>query len=284
MEKMTTVRVSKKTLPVTVYFSGGIGNQLFQYYFPFVNGLKPERAFFLYNPLREFELSAFFEHEVTTLSFSELKFFDREYSRIHRFCLLAQTKFDIPIPLSSSLFKSYHGYSRRHQPVKRRYNNFYGYMQYGHTLCLHREAIRQHFAKHNTEKNNAEMDEKSCVISIRLGTDYFQDKSLDIFDESWFLSAINRKKEIGISKFVVFSDLPEKASALFSVVDGDFTHVESSSLLDQLSIMAQYRHFIISNSRFSWWGAFLSEAKLEDVIAPTHWYADKLNNELEIFG
>lgn len=48
--------------------------------------------------------------------------------------------------------------------------------------------------------------------------------------------------------------------------------------LDELAIMSACTYFIISNSTFSWWAAWLSNVKGENVIAPTPWFADKAAN------
>ena len=43
-------------------------------------------------------------------------------------------------------------------------------------------------------------------------------------------------------------------------------------------MMQECRHFIISNSTFCWWGAFLSDWAQRIVVAPKQWYTDPMQN------
>ena len=47
-----------------------------------------------------------------------------------------------------------------------------------------------------------------------------------------------------------------------------------------LYLMSKCHNFIIANSSFSWWGAWLSTHKNKSVICPQTWFADKDRNSL----
>ena len=42
-----------------------------------------------------------------------------------------------------------------------------------------------------------------------------------------------------------------------------------------LHLMSQCKKFIIANSSLSWWGAWLSEYRYKEVIAPKKWFSKK---------
>jgi hypothetical protein len=41
-----------------------------------------------------------------------------------------------------------------------------------------------------------------------------------------------------------------------------------------LYLMQQCKHFILSNSTYAWWGAYLSLYEKKEVVYPKNWYKD----------
>lgn len=72
--------------------------------------------------------------------------------------------------------------------------------------------------------------------------------------------------------YFVFSDDPDRAAGSLHLPGRRATFVShnrhSSSGAGDLWLMRQCRHFIIANSTFSWWGAWLGEPRGKIVIAP----------------
>lgn len=70
----------------------------------------------------------------------------------------------------------------------------------------------------------------------------------------------------------VFSDKPEAARARIPLQDARVTLVSQNRGDDgayaDLWLMTQCQHFIIANSTFSWWGAWLAEHAGKQIIAP----------------
>ena len=112
-------------------------------------------------------------------------------------------------------------------------------------------------------------------MHIRLG-DYKNSEGFGVLKSKYFLQGltkfdlIDEKKEIWL-----FSDEPREALSLipkkyhnriFVVPDS----VKETSL--QFELMRNCQNYIISNSTFSWWAAFLSHNKKSQVCVPDRWF------------
>jgi hypothetical protein len=76
--------------------------------------------------------------------------------------------------------------------------------------------------------------------------------------------------------YFIFSDDPEWTRA--EIKPGPnctyVTHNTGRQDYEDLRLMSHCRHFIMANSTFSWWGAWLGEFPDKRIICPTPWYAD----------
>jgi hypothetical protein len=83
-------------------------------------------------------------------------------------------------------------------------------------------------------------------------------------------------------EFFIFSDDPEWVAAHFPR-DGLTTIVAHNAGRDDaedLRLMMHCRHFIVANSTFSWWAAWLGQAPDKIIIAPQRWYvSDELSEK-----
>jgi hypothetical protein len=90
---------------------------------------------------------------------------------------------------------------------------------------------------------------------------------------SWISSRIVKPK------FLVFSDDPAWAEANLRL-PGDVVQVSrelEGEAVEELAVMSACRHAVLANSTFSWWGAWLGDARSElerIVIAPKSWFSN----------
>lgn len=117
--------------------------------------------------------------------------------------------------------------------------------------------------------------ENPLVVHIRLG-DYKQEDSFGIPTRNYYSRAISLSLETGkYNSIWVFSDEVELAQELF----GDLFPAQvrwitefNDSAATTLEVMRLGKGYIIANSSFSWWGAFLSHSPTSNVICPSPWF------------
>jgi hypothetical protein len=114
---------------------------------------------------------------------------------------------------------------------------------------------------------------KVLALHMRLG-DYANEPSIGILDTSYFKAALDSiSKSHSFNEIWLFSDepleardrIPDKWKAITRIVP------EAGSCVT-LDCMRNADYFVISNSTFSWWGAFLARTTNPLVIAPDPWF------------
>ncbi len=126
----------------------------------------------------------------------------------------------------------------------------------------------------------------SVAIHIRFFDAKFT-KSDNNISIGYYLRAINHIQTlVPEAHFYLFSDKPELARSVVSLSDDRITVVthnqgDENAYYD-LWLMTQCHHFIIANSTFSWWGAWLSPNEDKYVIAPK--FINKSNHPLSSWG
>ena len=81
---------------------------------------------------------------------------------------------------------------------------------------------------------------------------------------------------------VIFSDDPEWCFEQKLFNDDRFLVSQSNSSYHDLYLMTQCADFIIANSTFSWWGAWLSQNPYKEVIYPNRWFIPNNANKTTI--
>lgn len=77
---------------------------------------------------------------------------------------------------------------------------------------------------------------------------------------------------VELPHFFLFSDYPDAARTLLGLPEGITTCINHNQgeqyAYADLWLMTHCKHFIIANSTFSWWGAWLAASPLKIVVAP----------------
>ena len=128
----------------------------------------------------------------------------------------------------------------------------------------------------------------SVAIHVRRGdyvTDPVATKRHLICDAQWYEGAWDYiRAKIGGGHAFVFSDDPAWVRKTLKL-DGDVTIVENSNGEEPWMDMARMslcNHFVISNSSYSWWAAYLSNPRDKTVVAPKYWFNGVLTADIKI--
>ena len=168
------------------------------------------------------------------------------------------------------------------------YKGFYQRLDY---LCGIEDEVRQAFyfdeQKISTETRNMlrriETDDTAVSLHVRRG-DYQQAKYYAsvgcVCNLTYYQKAITTmSSRLSNAHYYIFSDdslwvrenLQPEGAVYVNWNRGD------NSWQDMM-LMSRCRHHIISNSTFSWWGAWLGTHGGKIVICPDHWYANDGGN------
>jgi len=122
------------------------------------------------------------------------------------------------------------------------------------------------------------------ILHIRLG-DYLQEEDFGIPDTSYYRAAIEKiliiQSEIEI--WIFSNDLNRAKSILPREFLDIYYYFDAPNFnaAETLQIMRYGSAYIIGNSTFSWWAAFLSKSNKPTIIAPSPWFMNiKEPNEL----
>ena len=117
---------------------------------------------------------------------------------------------------------------------------------------------------------------QSVCISVRRG-DFVQNNNISPFfnvcTRDYFYSAIKIiKTKIPNPIFFFFSDDIEWVKSNLQINNECYFESGKDPVYEKLTLMKCCKHFIISNSTFSWWAQYLSTNHSKIVISPKQWF------------
>lgn len=126
---------------------------------------------------------------------------------------------------------------------------------------------------------------ESVCMSIRRG-DFVSDpkfqKKYQVCTPEYYYEAVKKMKEkLPNMNLFIFSDEIEWAKENLNFGDIPVFYEDGTDSVDEkLRLMYSCKHFILSNSTFSWWAQYLSRNENKVVISPSRWYADGKQSDL----
>lgn len=199
--------------------------------------------------------------------------------------------------------ESYEWKKRQYEKsIQKRYNKHglylfsYGFYKFGLSKCKNklfvgffesprffddiRERLLEEFQPtqspgvENNELYKAIDDSESVCITIRRGdfTEKRFARSANVCDEEYFTEGIQlMKRRLKNPRFFVFSDDISWVKNNMSFPDGTMFESGNDPVWEKLRLMYSCKHFILSNSSFSWWAQYLSRNEKKIVVAPSVW-------------
>lgn len=125
------------------------------------------------------------------------------------------------------------------------------------------------------------LDGNTCSIHVRRG-DYVGNKTYYQCDLNYFNNALNKINSLEkIDNFIVLSDDIAWCKRNFPP---HFTFIDGNIDIEDLYLISLCKHNIMSNSSFSWWGAWLNKNVNKKIIAPRLWFSERSGiNDRDIY-
>lgn len=289
----------KNTL--VIYFQGGIGNQLFQFSMGYIlskkNNMKLKFCVEGYkNSERRFELNNF--AKIKKFNFFLIKNPSIKI-KILRFILRKFVSLLGKINKKDKLFNIFNGQDKIFYPYQRideispftfnshilknkikKNSTIIGYYQSEKYFLDYRKEILKilKFPNNNSEqfKSHLEKINKSNSVAIHFRRGDYLSKELknthNVLSFDYYQRSIDLiKKKLKKPNFFIFTDDMSYIKNTNFIKKNKCFLINTESSYQDLHLMSKCKHFIIANSSFSWWGAWLSLNKKKIVCAPNIW-------------
>lgn len=260
----------------TVLFTGGLGNQLFQYTFMlYLKEIEKQNVSYNLSSIPFYHAHSGFEADKV------FDFSDFTENRTNYYSLFYRGARKVARTLlGKSLFCDDKAYAAKH--AAQVYEGFWMDQRYYAAVKQHLlekrkdlsgycgdDAIKQHI-----------MNTNAVFIHVRRG-DYVSNSAYcDLSQTRYYQDAIAcMQSKVSNPVFFVFSDDIAWCKQYFADDEGmNFVQYEGQSTLGDLSLMLMCKHAILANSTFSWWGAALDTKQI--VIRPSEYFGNRQQEAL----
>lgn len=138
----------------------------------------------------------------------------------------------------------------------------------------------------NEELYNKIKNTNSVCVTIRRG-DFMNEKNKGTFyicDNTYFRNALAYiKKCLPDCTFFGFSDDIDWVKNNMEFPGEVYYESGVDPVWEKLRLMSACKHFVLSNSSFSWWAQYLSKSNNKIVVAPDRWYKTGRNVKPDLY-
>lgn len=269
---------------------GGLGNQLFQYALGRRLSLlrdaelKLDLSYYALKnvgTIREYQLNLFNIKEKFATN-EEISYFTGDYSNpiqrvqyqfrrlFEKNIITVEKKLFVYDPdvitSKNSYFDGYWQNQKYFEPIK--------------NILISDFSLRNPLSGSLIQLENEIINSDSICLHVRRGDLISNNKArlfLGFSDISYYLQAVeNIAKDVYSPSFYIFSDdiswCKENIKLKFPVKF--VSELTQDSISDDFWLMTRCKHYIIPNSTFSWWAAWLNQGAHKIVVAPERWVND----------
>jgi hypothetical protein len=274
---------------IVVKLQGGLGNQLFQYAFGRAVSLHYQQPLYFdmkflldRSPRENF---VFRDYDLDLFDLPEVKFYNSE-----RNSLIEKTKQFFGIKQITYFNEKSFSFDPTVFELNKKHLYFDGYWQSPKYFEENSELLKKEFVLKNKLTIHQQQllvqiqqDESVCInfrrtdfVTIDSAISHHGVPPLTFYYES--VRKIKALKENSKLKFYIFSDDIEWCRHNFKLEDDLIfvTHdlYKGERFSSYMQLMIACKNFIIPNSTFAWWAAWLSTTENKLVISPKQWFAD----------
>ncbi|MEI6400311.1 MAG: alpha-1,2-fucosyltransferase [bacterium] len=264
-----------------VRLQGGLGNQLFQYAFARALSLKQNKSVFLEKSFKQHKVFGITQREYALDVFAiEAQVF--EENTFHKITSVIKRVLQKIVHIEWRGLEKSFAFDQKMLTIKDGYFDGYwqSYKYFEHIeSIIKNELVLKVISPEIKQFADQIETEKSLAIHIRRG-DFVNNKKHEVVKNDYYEKAIKIIESThAVEHIYVFSDdiawceehLHFDYPTTFVPLAYEGKHGEG-----HLHMMSKCQYFIIPNSTFAWWGAWLSNRKDKIVITPKIWRNDIL--------
>ena len=247
--------------PLIIHINAGLGNQLFMLFAGISKAIDENRKFLIY------------PNSGNNRNF----YFNNFYSWLSQHVITHVNKYELKCYVDpSNLF--YNKIPDNYDFIE------WGYFQSEKYFIHNYETLREMFKIDEFQNKYQLKNKNNIAIHFRLG-DYYKN-NLCVLSSNYYIDALNiLKQKLGNNdfynyNFIVFGEkednliITEKINEINSKFENKLNFIKiydcdnNLNEYEELILMSNCDHFIMANSTFSWWSAYLCRNKNKIIICP----------------
>lgn len=281
---------------IKIKLMGGLGNQMFQFCLGYSLAMKKDSNFVLdESVLQNFvqtsknSVKRNFDLDVFCIDTLESKFMGTVLLKSN-FYFRNINKF-LPIKFRKYFVERFFEFDHKVFDIKSDSIVIEGYWQSYKYFQEYETQIKKIFTLKNKILEESKTllskisNSNSVCINVRRG-DFVSNSFHGVMDIEYYIDSIKLiNSKVKVDKFYVFSDDIDWCKNNFEFLENkiivDHSH-KGDKFGNYFELMRNCKFFIIPNSSFAWWAAWLSDGKDKIVIAPQKWFSDSSINTSDL--